>query len=277
MALATALPTVRIERHSGWGSLRLGEIWEFRELFYFLAWRDVKVRYKQTVLGASWAIIQPLLSMLIFTVLFGRLANIPSDDIPYPVFSYAALLPWIFFSNGLGLASNSLVGSANLLTKVYFPRLIVPASAIMSGLVDLAVGLMLMPPMMWYFGIGLHIQILWTPVFVFVAFCAALGTGLWLSALNVQYRDVRYLVPFLTQFWMFATPVIYPTSLLAGPWQTLFALNPMVGVIEGFRWALLAAPLQSRAVIVSAVSAMLILASGVFYFRRVERVFADVV
>jgi lipopolysaccharide transport system permease protein len=277
MALTAVLPTVRIERHSGWSSLRLREIWEFRELFYFLAWRDVKVRYKQTVLGASWAILQPLLSMLIFTIFFGRLAKMPSDQVPYPVFSYTALLPWIFFSNGLGLASNSLVGSANLLTKVYFPRLIVPASAVISGLVDLAVGLMLMPLLLWYFGIGLQLQSVWIPVFVLVAFCAALGTGLWLSALNVQYRDVRYLVPFLTQFWMFATPVIYPTSLLPSPWRTLFAVNPMVGVIEGFRWSLLAAPFPGRVLLVSTCSAAIILVTGLFYFRRVERVFADVV
>ncbi len=275
---AEVLPLLRIEAHSGWSSLKLSEIWEFRELMYFLAWRDIKVRYKQTMLGAAWAILQPFSSMAIFSVFFGRLAHVPSEEVPYPVFSYIGLLPWIFFSNGLSLSSNSLVGSANLLTKVYFPRMIIPAASIVSGLVDFAIGFLMLIPLMWFFGVTITAHVIWAPVFLLVAFAAALGFGLWLSAVNVQYRDVRYLVPFLTQLFMFATPVIYPSSLLWEPWRTFFGLNPMVGVIEGFRWSLLGArEFPGSMLATSAISALVILASGAFYFRKMERVFADVV
>lgn len=272
------LPVLRIQPSRGWVSLRLNELWEYRELLYFLTWRDIKVRYKQTALGAAWAIIQPLFTMLVFSLFFGRLAKVPSDGIPYPIFCYAALVPWTFFANGLTQSSNSLVGSSNLITKVYFPRLTIPMATVLSGVVDffLAFGILLV--MMVYYGVPITLKILWFPVFLTLAMVTSLGVGLWLSALNVQYRDVRYVVPFITQFWMLATPIAYPTSLLNPAWQTVYGLNPMAGVVEGFRWALLGSPISVRPLLmVSSLAALLILIGGAFYFRRMEKTFADVV
>ncbi|HUO51736.1 MAG TPA: ABC transporter permease [Gemmatimonadaceae bacterium] len=262
----------------GWVSLKLGEIWEYRELLYFLVWRDVKVRYKQTALGAAWAVIQPLLTMIVFSLFFGRLAKVPSDGIPYPIFSFAALVPWTFFATGLNLSSNSLVGSANLVQKVYFPRLIIPIATVLSGLVDFAIAMAVLFGMMAFYGIAPTWNALWLPAFVLLALVTSLAVGLWLSALNVEYRDVRFLVPFLSQLWMYATPVAYPSSLLHEPWRTVFGLNPMVGVVEGFRWALLGVNTRPGGMIlVSAGAALAMLVGGAFYFRRMERTFADVV
>jgi len=272
------LPVLRIKPSQGWVSLKLGELWEYRELLYFLIWRDIKVRYKQTTLGATWAIIQPVMTMLVFSLFFGKLGKIPSDGIPYPIFCFAALLPWTFFANGLGQASNSLVGSANLITKVYFPRLIIPIAAVLSGVVDFALAFLVLIGMMLYYGVMPTINLLWLPLFLLLALVASLGVGLWLSALNVKYRDVRYIVPFIAQFWMFATPIAYPSSLLHEPWRTVYGLNPMVGVVEGFRWALLGARGTPGAIIAaSSLAALIILVTGAFYFRRMEKTFADVV
>ena len=271
-------PVIRIEPSRGWISLKLHELWEYRELLYFLAWRDIKIRYKQTVLGAAWAIIQPFFTMVIFSIFFGRLAGIPSDGVPYPIFSFAALVPWTFFANSLNQSSNSLVSSANLIQKVYFPRLAVPIATVFSGIVDFALAFIVLLGMMLYYGMLPTINALWLPALCLLAFVTSLGVGLWLSAMNVRYRDVRYIVPFLIQFWMFSTPVAYPSSLLSEPWRTLYGLNPMVGVIEGFRWGLLGTNTAPGPIIlVSSLMAMAILFGGAFYFRRVEKTFADVV
>src|SRR5215813_526168 len=267
---------VRIEASKGWASLRLAELWEYRELAYFLVWRDIKVRYSQTALGAAWAIIQPVFTMLVFAIFFGHLAKMPSDGVPYPIFAYAALVPWTFFANALTQASNSLVGNANLITKVYFPRLVMPLASVVSGLVDFALAFGVLLIMMAGYGVGFSSRLLWLPLFVLLAVTAALSVAVWLSALNVEYRDVRYVVPFLTQLWLFATPVAYPSSLLAQPWRTLYALNPMVGVVEGFRWCLLdvgSAPGPMLAV--SSLASLLLLIGGAYYFKRLERTFAD--
>ena len=272
------LPLIRIEPSQGWVPLKLWELWEYRELVYFLIWRDIKVRYKQTVLGASWAILQPFLTMVVFSLFFGRLAKIPSDGLPYPIFSYAALVPWTLFANGLRQASNSLVGSANLIKKVYFPRLALPLAVVLSGGVDFMLAFLVLLGMMFYYGVSPTINTLWLPLFLLLAFMTSLGVGLWFTAMNVQFRDVHYVVPFLTQLWLFITPIAYPSSLLSEPWRTLYAINPMAGVVEGFRWVLLgtvtaAAPM----VIISAVIALVLLVSGALYFRRMEKIFADVV
>lgn len=267
-----------IKPSRGWVPLRLRDLWEYRELLYFLSWRDIKVRYKQTALGALWAIIQPFFTMVVFSLFFGRLAKIPSDGIPYPIFAYSALVPWTFFANGLSQSSNSLVGSAELITKVYFPRLIIPVSSILSGLIDFVIAFAVFILMALYFGIYPTISILFLPFFLLLGFTTALGVGLWLSALNVRFRDVRYIVPFLTQFWLFATPIAYPSSLLSEPWRTVYGMNPMVGVVEGFRWALLGTETAPGAmIIVSSLVAVCLLISGVFYFKRVEKYFADVI
>jgi lipopolysaccharide transport system permease protein len=269
---------LRIEPSRGWVSLKLDELWEYRELLYFLTWRDIKVRYKQTALGAAWAIIQPFFTMLVFSLFFGRLAKVPSDGIPYPIFSFAALVPWTFFANGLSQSSNSLVGSSNLITKVYFPRLAIPISAVLSGVVDFVLAFIVLLGMMAYYGVAPTLNVLWLPLFLLLALVTSLGVGLWLSALNVEYRDVRYVLPFVVQFWMFATPIAYPSTLLSEPWRNLYGLNPMVGVIEGFRWALLGTNTAPGPIIImSSLAALLILAGGAFYFRRVEKTFADLV
>ena len=272
------VPVLFIRPSQGWISLKLGELWEYRELLYFLTWRDVKVRYKQTVLGAAWAIIQPLFTMVIFSFFFGKLARMPSDGIPYPIFSYAALVPWQFFANGLSASSNSLVGSANLIKKVYFPRLVIPISSVLSGGVDFCLAFLVLLGMILAYGIVPTWNMVWLPLLLLLALVTALGAGLWLTAMNVQFRDVRYAVPFLIQAWMYATPIAYPSSLLDEPWRTLYGLNPMVGVVEGFRWALLGAETApGPVVLVSAVVAVGLLIGGAFYFRRMEKTFADVV
>jgi lipopolysaccharide transport system permease protein len=271
-------PTVRIEASAGWVGLRFRELIEYRELLYFFVWRDIKVRYKQTVLGASWAIIQPFMTMVVFSLFFGRLAGIPSDDTPYPLWSFAALVPWTFFANGLTLSSNSLVGSGNIIKKVYFPRLIVPTASVLSGFVDFVLAFIVLLGMMAFFGFWPTGNVVWLPLFLLLAFGTCLGVGLWLSSLNVQFRDVRHTIPFLTQFWLFATPIAYPSSLVDERWRPLLGLNPMAGVVEGFRWALLGTDTRPGPIIaLSTVVAVGLLVSGAFYFRRMERTFADVV
>jgi lipopolysaccharide transport system permease protein len=271
-------PVIRIEPSHGWISLKLRELWDYRELLYFLAWRDIKVRYKQTLLGASWAILQPFFTMIIFSIFFGRLAKIPSDGVPYPIFAYAALVPWTFFAHSLTQASNSLVTSGNMIKKVYFPRLAVPIATVFSGVVDFALAFSVLLGMMVYYGIYPTLNALWLPAFFLLALATSLGVGLWLSAMNVRYRDIRHTTPFLTQFWLFATPIAYPSSLLSEPWRTLYGLNPMVGVVEGFRWGLLGTDTAPGPIIAaSSLMALAILISGAFYFRRVEKTFADVV
>lgn len=273
------MPSVTLLRPpSGWASLDLRSLWQYRELLYFLIWRDVKVRYKQTLLGASWAVIQPLFTMVIFSLVFGRLARIPSDGVPYPIFSFAALVPWTFFANGLTQSSNSVVGSQHLITKIYFPRLALPAATVLAGLVDFAIAFAVLVGMMLFYGMAPTVNALWAIPLLGLACITALGAGLWFSAMNVRYRDVRYVVPFLVQVWLFATPIAYPSSLIAEQWRPLYALNPMVGVVEGFRWALLdtqTAP--GPMVAASAVAAILLLVSGAYYFRRMEQTFADIV
>jgi lipopolysaccharide transport system permease protein len=258
--------------------LNLRDVWTYRELLYFLIWRDIKVRYKQTALGAAWAILQPVLTMVVFSVFFGRLAKVPSDGIPYPVFAFTALLPWQLFAYALSESSNSLVGSQNLITKVYFPRLVIPLSSVLAGLVDFAIGFTVLLGLMWYYGITPTAAIIFLPLFVAFAIATALAVGLWLSSLNVKYRDVRYTIPFLTQFWMFATPVAYPSSLVPREWHTLYGLNPMAGVVEAFRWAVLGRTEAPGPLLAASVVAVLgLLISGLAYFRTTETTFADLV
>jgi len=272
------MPHIRIEPSQGWISLGLKELWQYRELLFFLTWRDIKVRYKQTALGAAWAIIQPLFTMLVFTIFFGRLAKVPSDGIPYPLFSYTALVPWQLFAYALTESSNSVVANERLITKVYFPRLVVPLASVLAALVDFAIAFTLVIAMMaWY-----HVRPTWAvltlPLFVVFTTATALGVGLWLSALNVQYRDVRYTLTFLVQFWLFASPVAYSSTLVPARWRPLYGLNPMAGVIEGFRWALLG---KSQApglmLAVSGLVVALVLVGGLYYYRRMEKTFADLV
>lgn len=265
-----------IKPSKGWVPLRLKELWEFRELLYFLVWRDIKVRYKQTVLGAAWAIIQPFFTMVVFSIFFGHLAKLPSDGLPYPVFIYTALLPWQLFAYAMTQANDSLVTNQNLIKKVYFPRLVIPLAAVLSGLVDFVIAFSVLLGMMMYYDIALTAKALTLPLFIFFALTTALAMGLWLSALNLKYRDVRYCVPFLIQLWFFATPVLYPSSLVPEPWRALYGLNPMAGVVEGFRWALLGrsggmGPLM----VVSILAVLAILAGGLKYFQRAEKTFAD--
>jgi lipopolysaccharide transport system permease protein len=275
---APAPISVRIEPTHGWASLKLAELWEYRELVYFFTWRDIKVRYKQTVLGALWAIIQPLFTMLIFTLFFGRLAKVPSDGIPYPIFSYTALVPWTFFATGLTQASNTLVQNSNMLKKIYFPRMAMPLGTVVAGCLDFCLAFIVLLGMMAFYGIAPTWKIVWLPFLFLLAFITCLGVSLCLSAMNVHFRDVRHTIPFITQFWMFATPIAYPSSLLPEPWRTVYGINPMVGVVEGFRWALLDAPTAPGPMVaVSAVVALGLLVGGAFYFRRLERKFADVV
>jgi len=269
---------VTIEPPRGWTTLGLRELWEYRELLYFLTWRDIKVRYKQTALGAAWAIIQPLSTMIVFSLFFGRLARIPSDGVPYPLFSFAALVPWTFFANGLTQSANSVVLSQNLITKIYFPRLAVPIATVLAGAVDFVLAFVVLVGLMLFYSTPLTLHALWVIPFSLLALVTALGVGFWLAALNVQYRDVRYAVPFLVQLWLFATPIAYPSSLLSEPWRTVYGLNPMVGVVEGFRWALLGtATAPGAMVLVSTVAALVVAIGGALYFRRMEQTFADVV
>ncbi len=276
--LETHLPITVYEPSRGWLSLRLREIWDYRELLVFLTWRDIKVRYAQAALGLTWAILQPLLTMVIFSVVFGKLANLPSDGIPYPVFSYVALLPWQLFAGALQRAGTSLVGNSNLLTKVYFPRLIIPFSAVAAGLVDFLLAFIVLMGMMFFYQIRLTWAILVLPFLILLALLTALAVGVWLSALNVQYRDVQHMIPFLVQAWMYASPVAYSVGLIpSGKWRILYGLNPMAGVIQGFRWALLGAAPPDELMIASVVIMILLLMSGLYYFKRMEKTFADVV
>ncbi len=259
-------------------SLRLQDIWAYRELLYLLIWRDIKVRYKQTVLGAAWAVIQPFMTMVVFSVVFGALARIPSNDIPYPIFSYCGLLPWMYFANSLSQASNSLVENQRLITKVYFPRLLLPLRSVVSGLVDFGISFLVLIGMMVYYSRFPSSNALWAvPVLILLAAATALAVGLWLSALNVLYRDVRYTLGFLVQLWLFVTPVAYPSSLVPEPWQVWLGMNPMTGVVEGFRWALLGGPAPGALLWVSVGAVSVLLVGGLAFFRRMERVFADVI
>lgn len=278
------LEITRIRPSGGWRAINLAEVWRYRELLFFLTLRDIKLRYKQTALGVAWAVLQPLLTMAVFTVFFGKLGGLPSDGQPYALFVLAALLPWQLFAYALTQSSNSLVAEQRLITKVYFPRLIVPVASVLSGLVDFVVAfglfliLVALGPIMGWFEVTPTLAVLTIPIFVVFAILTALAAGLWLSALNVQYRDVRYTIPFLTQFWMFLTPVAYPASLVPEQYRPLYGLNPMAGVIEGFRWALLGTDAPDWGLMaVSAGAVVLLLAGGVFYFRRMEKHFADVV
>ncbi len=272
------IPSFRIEPPDSWTAIGLRELWEYRELLYFLTWRDIKVRYKQTVLGAAWAVIQPSFMMVVFSLFFGRLAGMPSDGLPYPVFTFCALLPWQLFAHALTESSNSLVGNQNLITKVYFPRLVIPISAVLGGLVDFAIAFLILLAMMTFYGIVPGWQIVTLPGFILLAIMTALGVGLWLSALNVQYRDVRYTITFLVQVWLFATPVAYPSSIIPAKWRALYGLNPMAGVVEGFRWALLGKSESPGPLLwVSVCVVLLLLVGGLYYFRRMEQQFADIV
>ena len=266
---------VHIEPSQKKHSFNLKELWHFRELLYFFAWRDVKVRYKQTVLGASWAILQPFLSMVVFSLIFGKLAKIDSDGLPYPIFNYAALLPWRYFSSALSNAANCLVGNSQMITKIYFPRLILPISAVVSGVVDFFFAFLVLIGMMIFYAVKPTIYVLLLPLFLIVALITALGVGLWFSALNVRYRDVRYIIPFVIDLWFFASPVVYSSSLLDEPWRTLYGLNPMVGVVDGFRWALLGTNPPGSLIWLSIFVAIAIFISGMFYFRKMEMTFAD--
>jgi lipopolysaccharide transport system permease protein len=275
------IPHLIIEPGRSWSSIDLREIWKYRELLYFLVWRDVKVRYKQTMLGAAWAIIQPLLTMLVFTLLFGKIARLPSDNVPYPLFAFAGLLPWTFFANAVSSAGNSVVGNPQLVTKVYFPRLIVPAAAVLAGLVDFGVSFLLMCSMLAIYRVPIGVNFLLLPLLIFLTAALAMGAGTWLASLNVKYRDIRHLIPFALQLWMYATPVAYPLSVIPRPFRALLILNPMAGLIENYRVALLSgangANFNWLALGVSALMTLLALVFAAYAFRRFERLFADLV
>ena len=273
-----ALSRVAIRPARGWTSLELGELWQYRELLFFLIWRDIKVRYKQTALGAAWAVLQPVFTMVVFSLFFGKLARVPSDGIPYPVFSYCALLPWQLFAYALSESSNSVVANERLISKVYFPRLVVPIAGVLAGLMDFAIAFAVLILLMLGYGIVPTWTVVTLPLFVLLAILTALAVGLWLSALNVLYRDVRYTVGFLTQIWLFLSPVAYPSSLVPARWRLLYGLNPMAGVVEGFRWALIGkTPAPGAMLAVSVLVVVLLLVGGLFYFRRMENSFADVI
>jgi lipopolysaccharide transport system permease protein len=271
-------PVVRIAPRRGWLALDLAELWTYRELLYFLVWRDIKVRYKQTVIGAAWAFLQPLMTMLVFSLFFGKLAKIPSQGLPYPIFYYCALLPWMYFSTAMQGATSIVVDHQRVITKIYFPRVVLPIAAVLSGLLDFAISFVALLGMMVYYHMTPTSAVIWLPAFTLLAILTALGVGLWLSALNALYRDVRYVVPFLVQFWMFASPVVYPSSLVPEKWRLLYGLNPMAGVIEGFRWALTGHG-QPPGIMLAASSAAVILLvlSGLVYYHAVEGTMADVV
>lgn len=270
------LPEFVIRPSRGWVALHLMDVWRYRELVFFLTWRDISVRYKQTALGAAWAVIQPFFTMLVFTIFFGQLGRIPSDGLPYPIFSFCALLPWQLFAYSLSESSNSLVANQNLISKVYFPRVVIPLASTLGGLLDFLISFVVLLGMMLFYQIRPTTAVWTLPFFVLLALVTALGVGLWLSALNVEYRDVRYTIPFLTQFWMFLTPIAYPASLVPEQWRLLYGINPMVGVVEGFRWALLGTGNPPGLLMaVSVMAALLLFISGLYYFRRMERTFAD--
>jgi lipopolysaccharide transport system permease protein len=270
---------IQIKPPKGWSMLNLRDLWQYRELIYFMTWRDIKVRYKQTALGASWAILKPFMMMVVFSIFFGELAKVPSDGVPYPIFSYTGLLPWELFATALSIASRSLVSNRHMITKVYFPRIILPLSSILGGLVDFLIAFVILIGMMFFYGITPTANIWTLPLFLLLALVTALGTSLWLSAMNVLYRDVGYILPFLTQFWLFITPIAYAASLVPDKYKLLYALNPMTGVVEGFRWALLGIEESAPGpmLLVSSIISLLVLISGVIYFRRMERQFADMV
>jgi lipopolysaccharide transport system permease protein len=278
VSATTSTSVLVLQPSKGLVQLNLGEVWAYRELLYFLVWRDVKVRYKQTALGAAWAILQPVMTMIVFSVFFGRLAKMPSDGIPYPVFAFAALLPWQLFAFALSESANSLVGSQNLITKVYFPRLVIPLAAVLAGLVDFSIAFVVLLAMMAYYHIVPTAAVALLPLFIVLAVATALAVGLWLSSLNVKFRDVRYTIPFLTQFWLFATPVAYPSSLVPEKWRALLGLNPMAGIVEGFRWSLLGNAHPSMPVLTVSVAVVaILLVGGLVYFRKTESTFADLV
>ncbi len=278
VAIHKTLPKIVIVPSKGWMPVKFSELVEYRDLFYFFTWRDLKVRYKQTILGIFWAILQPLITMVIFSLFFGRLANVPSDGLPYPIFSYTALVPWTFFANGVTQASNSLVQNANMIKKIYFPRLIMPVSAVLGGLLDFALAFLVLLGMMVFYRIYPTANVIWLPVFLLLAIITTIGVSMWLSALNVLFRDIRYIVPFLMQVWLFLTPIAYPSSLIPEKLQPLYGLNPMAGVVEGFRWALLGTDsFPGPMLLVSFMVAVFFLISGVYYFRRMEKSFADII
>jgi lipopolysaccharide transport system permease protein len=271
-----------IQPSTGWFSFQLRALWQYRELLYFLVWRDIKVRYKQTALGVTWVILQPVVSMVVFTALFGNLLGVPSGDVPYPIFSYAALLPWNYFASSINKSATSLVMNTNLVTKVYFPRMVIPMSSVLSGLVDFGFGFLVLIGLMVYYRVPPSWTVLFLPAFLLLAMVTALGFGFWLSALNVRYRDVNYLVPYIIQIWMYLTPVIYATSLIPEQFRFILALNPMTAVVEGFRWSLLSPYLESAeapgmVLLFSFLISILVLISGAVFFRRTERTFADVI
>jgi lipopolysaccharide transport system permease protein len=270
-------PLFSIRPSRSWVALNLRDLWAYRELLFFLTWRDVQVRYKQTVLGVAWAIIQPLATMLIFTLFFGKLAGMPSEGVPYSLFAYAGLLPWTFFANAVSNSGNSLVGNANLITKVYFPRMIVPGAAVGAGLVDFAIGFGLLVVLMVYYGVMPGVQVLLLPFLILLTTVLALGVGLWMSALNVRFRDIRYALPLLIQLWMFASPIIYPASLVPAKWRWVLALNPLTGILEGFRSSLFGHAVDWLSLGLSTLLTAAILTYAAYDFRRVERTFADIV
>jgi lipopolysaccharide transport system permease protein len=271
-------PLLRITPPERWWALPFGELWNYRELIYFFVWRDIKIRYKQTAIGAAWAVLQPFLAMLIFTLFFGKLAHIPSEGLPYPIFSYSGLLPWMYFAAALQTATNAIVENQRLITKVYFPRLALPLSSVLSGLVDFGISFLMFAALMIYYHMRPSITMLWFPAFLLLAVLTALGVGLWLSALNAIYRDVRYVLPFLVQFWMFASPVVYPASLMPAKWRWVYGLNPMTGVIEGFRWSLSGrGDPPGHLILVSSGVVLAILLGGAAYFQKMETTIADVV
>jgi lipopolysaccharide transport system permease protein len=272
--------TVYIKASSGFAALNLGDLWHYRELIWFMIWRDIKVRYKQTALGAAWAVLQPVLTMLVFNFLFGNIAKMPTDgNIPYPIFSYTALLPWGLFATALNSASRSLTSNQNMITKTYFPRLVLPMASVLGGLLDFAIAFVVLIGLMFYYGITPGVNAIWAlPLFILLSVITALGVALWLSAINVQYRDVGYALPFISQFWMFVTPIAYSSTVIADKWQIVYALNPMAGVVNGFRWALLGVGSPPDLLVgISAAIAILILLSGLVYFKNMERTFADTI
>src|ERR1700686_4741642 len=272
------LPVLRIDARSGWLALDLAELWAYRELLYFFVWRDIKVLYKQTVIGAAWGVLHPVLTMLVFSLFFGKLAKIPSQGLPYPIFYYCALLPWMYFATAMQSATNIVVDQQRVITKIYFPRVVLPIAAVLSGLLDFAISFAVFLVLMVYYRIVPTSAVIWLPAFVLLAVLTALGVGLWLSALNALYRDVRYVLPFLVQFWMFASPVAYPSSLVPAKWRGIYGLNPMAGVIEGFRWALTGRGQPPGALIAASSAAVVLLVfSGLVYYHAVEGTIADVV
>lgn len=271
-------PPIVIRPSGGWVALRLIDVWECRELLYFLVWRDLKVRYKQTVIGVAWVLIQPTFLTLAFSIFFGRLAGIPSDGVPYPLFAYCGILPWQLFAQALSGSANSLISNETLITKVYFPRLVIPLAAVFSALVDFVFAFVVLLGMVIFYGVALTSGILLLPIFVVLALASALSVGLWFSALNVQYRDIRYTIPFIIQIWFFVTPIVYPGSLVPERWHVIYSLNPLVGVVDGMRWALLGSIAPSGLSLVVSLTVVFVLAvGGLHYFRRVEKHFADVV